>query len=77
VVATACNWAAPSQLFSFYDKGKDNQGRTMYGIENQAAFLQYNPNGNSGLIAEELGDAPLDSTWVLIDNGPATLPDLD
>ncbi|MFL6114223.1 MAG: hypothetical protein ACJ786_23120 [Catenulispora sp.] len=77
VVTAACDTGASDQLFVLHEQGKDNQGRTMYGIENQAAFLQYDPDGNSGLIAEELGDAPLDSTWVLIDNGPATLPDLD
>jgi hypothetical protein len=76
VVATACD-ARANQLFAFHNKGKDNQGRTTYAIENQSAYLQWNPTGHSGLIAEEVGDAPLLTTFVLIDRGPATLPALD
>jgi hypothetical protein len=77
VVTTACDASAKDQLFAFHKEGRDNQGRSMYGIENQSAYLQWNPQGQGGLIAEELGDAPLDSTFVLIDRGPATLPVLD
>jgi hypothetical protein len=77
VVTAACDARSKAQLFSIYDEGKDNQGRTMYGVENQSAFLQYDPNGHIGLYAEELGDASLDTTFVLIDRGPQTLPDFD
>jgi hypothetical protein len=74
VVTAACDAADQAQLFVWHNEGRDNQGRTMYGIENQSAYLQWNPQGNSGLIAEELGDASLDTTFVVIDHGKADLP---
>ena len=49
-----------------------SQGNKTYAISNSSAFLQYFPN--SGLILEELGDAPLLSTFRLVDNGPARVP---
>jgi len=77
VVTAACDSGDRTQLFQFDNEGRDNQGRTTYGIRNDDAFLQWNPTGTSGLIAEELGDAKLNTTWVAIDRGKSTVPALD
>ena len=74
VVTAACNPADDAQLFTFHQHGKDNQNRMTYAIENRGAYLQWFPTGDSGLIAEETGDAALDTTFVLIDRGPSTVP---
>jgi len=77
VVTALCDAGDRTQLFQFDNEGKDNQGRTTYGIRNGDAFLQWNPTGTRGLIAEELGDAKLNTTWVAIDRGKSTVPALD
>ncbi|RZU49784.1 hypothetical protein EV385_1538 [Krasilnikovia cinnamomea] len=74
VVTAACDTRDPAQRFTFAEHGRDNQGRMTYAIRNGDAYLQWNPTGTSGLIAEELGDGNLDTTFVLIDRGAATLP---
>jgi hypothetical protein len=76
VVATACDTSRAGQLFTIKpEKKKDSKGRPTYAISNQGAFLQV--ADGYGLIAEELGDSPLRTTYSLVDNGPATLPSLD
>jgi hypothetical protein len=45
-----------------------------YAIRNRDAFLQWNPTGTDGLIAEELGDSKLNTTFVLVDRGKSTVP---
>jgi len=73
VVATACDASRAGQLFSITEqKEKDPQGKPTYAISSQSAFLQIFPN--SGLIAEELGDAPLATTFSFVDNGPSGGP---
>ncbi|WP_422753800.1 hypothetical protein [Micromonospora sp. WMMD708] len=67
VEGTACDKSRPTQLFSIVSKGKG-----AYAISNDSAFLQFSPS--RGLILEELGDAPLRSTFRLVDNGPARTP---
>ncbi|GAA1583428.1 hypothetical protein [Actinoplanes couchii] len=68
-VATKCDKTRAGQLFTITkQKAKDN-GRPTYAISNNSAFLQYFPK--SGLIAEELGDAPLVTTFSFVDNGKA------
>jgi hypothetical protein len=74
VVTAACNPADDAQLFTFHQNGKDNQNRMTYAIDNRSAYLQWFPTGHAGLIAEETGDAALDTTFVLIDRGPSTVP---
>ena len=70
VEATACDTRRDGQLFTISRlKAKDKQGRPTYAISNEGAFLQVFPR--TGLIAEELGDAPLLTTYAFIDNGPA------
>jgi hypothetical protein len=76
VVAAACDTSRPGQLFTITtQKPKDKSGHPTYAISNQDAFLQISPQ--HGLIAEELGDAPLRTTYAFADNGPAALPNLD
>ncbi|WP_430788403.1 hypothetical protein [Actinoplanes sp. G11-F43] len=69
LVATKCDQKRAGQLFTITKlKAKDN-GRPTYAISNSSAFVQYFPK--SGLIAEELGDAPLMTSFSFVDNGPA------
>ncbi|MFJ8686226.1 hypothetical protein [Micromonospora wenchangensis] len=67
VEGTACDKRRPAQLFTIVGKGGG-----AYAISNDSAFLQFSPS--RGLILEELGDAPLRSTFRLVDNGPARTP---
>lgn len=65
VVAATCDTTRAGQLFDISrQKGK----APTYAISSQSAFLQVFPDG---LIAEELGDAPLATTYEFVDNGPA------
>jgi hypothetical protein len=75
VEAAACDAGRAGQLFTITrQQAKTKDGSPTYAISNRGAFLQVFP---SGLIAEELGDAPLKTTFAFVDNGPATLPALD
>jgi hypothetical protein len=75
VEAAPCDAGRAGQLFTITrQKGKDSNGDPTYAISNRSAYLQVFP---SGLIAEELGDAPLKTTFAFVDNGPSTLPSLD
>ncbi|BFU42844.1 hypothetical protein [Krasilnikovia sp. MM14-A1004] len=74
VVTAACDASDPAQRFVFAEHGRDNQQRMTYAVRNGDAYLRWNPTGTSGLIAEEIGDGTLDTTFVLIDRGAATLP---
>ena len=72
VVAAACDSARAGQLFTITPvEAEDRQGRQTYGISIQGAFLQVFPR--TGLIAEELGDAPLKTTYAFVDNGPLSV----
>ena len=68
VEATACDTRRAGQLFTITRQRADDRGRPTYAISNQGAFLQVFPR--TGLIAEELGDAPLKTTYAFVDNGP-------
>lgn len=69
VAATACDAGKADQLFTI-DAVK---GRN-YSIANGDAFLQLSPQ--YGIIAQELGDAPLTTTFAFVDSGASTLPKL-
>jgi len=73
VVTAACDAGEPTQLFTFEAAGTDDEGRTTYAVRNRDAFLQWHPLGDFGLVAEELGDSPLETTFTLQDQGAATL----
>jgi len=74
VVTAACDPADDTQLFKIEQHGKNDQKRMTYAIQNRGAYLQWNPTGPSGLIAEELGDATLGTTFVITDRGASTVP---
>jgi hypothetical protein len=64
VEAAVCAADNPDQQFTIAAQGKKT-----YAIRNGSAFLRY--SRTHGLILEELGDAPLTTTFRLVDNGPA------
>jgi hypothetical protein len=75
VVTATCAPADNSQLFTFEQNGKDEQNRMNYGIANNGSvYLQWSPTGNSGLVAQETGGYLPDTTFVLVDRGPSTVP---
>lgn len=67
VEGAVCDAGNPDQQFTITARAKKT-----YAISNDSAFLQYSPT--AGLILEELGDAPLLSTFRFVDNGPARTP---
>ncbi|MEU7615213.1 hypothetical protein AB0B27_03750 [Micromonospora rifamycinica] len=67
VEGAVCDARKATQQFTIASAGKG-----AYAISNSSAFLQFSPS--RGLILEELGDAPLRSTFRLVDNGPARTP---
>ncbi|MFF4880397.1 hypothetical protein [Micromonospora sp. NPDC000668] len=67
VEGAVCDTANPGQQFTITASGKG-----AYAISNESAYLQH--SATSGLILEELGDAPLRSTFRFVDNGPARRP---
>lgn len=73
LVATPCDTSRKGQLFTITEQ-KKVAGRPAYSISVAGAFLQVGP---SGLIAEELGDGPVKTTFSFVDNGPASQPVLD
>ncbi|GIF30807.1 hypothetical protein [Actinoplanes utahensis] len=69
VGSAACDAGKADQLFTIDAvEGKN------YSIANGDAFLQL--SGKYGIIAQELGDAPLTTTFNFVDNGASTLPKL-
>jgi hypothetical protein len=64
VEGVACDATNPDQQFTITPEGDGT-----YAISNDSAFLQFSES--RGLILEELGDAPLLSTFWFVDNGPA------
>jgi len=73
VVTADCDAGDNKQLFHIAKEGKDDQGRMTYSISNAAAYLQWDPNGSAGLIAEEVGDGVTETTFVAIDRGRSTV----
>jgi hypothetical protein len=68
VNSATCKASDVEQVFTI-DKVKGGS----YAISNRSAYLQ---ETSSGLIAEELGDSELQTTFKLVDNGKATLAPL-
>jgi hypothetical protein len=71
VAAAACDAGRAGQLFTIAKAEKTDNGRPTYAISNQGAFLQL--SAKYGLIAEELGDSPLPTTFAFVDNGKSPL----
>lgn len=74
VVTAACDADEPTQLFTFEESGRDEDGRTTYAVRNRSAFLQWHPLGATGLVAEAVGNSRLETTFSLQDQGAAALP---
>lgn len=75
VEAAACDTGRAGQLFTITRQPAGGRGGDpTYAISNRDAYLQVS---GSGLIAEELGDAPLRTTYAFVDNGPAVLSSLE
>jgi hypothetical protein len=74
VVTAACDAGEPTQLFTFDVAGKDDEGRITYAIRNRDAFLHWHPLDDFGLVAEQVGDSSLATTFTLQDQGAAALP---
>ncbi len=68
-VAATCDATRAGQLFDITRQQAKDNGLPTYAISNRSAYLQNFPS--SGLIAEELGDAPLLTTFSFVDNGAA------
>jgi hypothetical protein len=68
VEGAVCDAANPGQRFTITAKGNG-----AYAISYESAFLQHS-SSTGRLILEELGDAPLLSTFRFTDNGPARRP---
>ncbi len=71
VVAQRCAADDNNQLFTLMPRGTKD-GRPAYAVRNGDAYLQSSRSGD-GLIAEELGDGTLQTTFDLVDQGPANL----
>jgi hypothetical protein len=69
VVAAACDTRRAGQLFGITGADGTEDGLPTYAIDNQGAFVQLSPQ--HGVIAEELGDSPLRTTYTFVDNGAA------
>jgi hypothetical protein len=69
VVVAECDATAPTRRFAIDDLGPDNQGRTMYAIRHGDAYLRWRPGGPAGFVADRLGGAPPDTTFVMVDQG--------
>jgi len=67
VEGAVCDSKNPAQRFTITASGKG-----AYAISNRSAYLQHSPT--RGIILEEVGDAPLRSTFRFVDNGPARRP---
>jgi hypothetical protein len=72
VVTKACDVADPSQRFTI-----ERESAAGYAISSDSAYLQWFRYGKNGLIAQELGDQTLQTTFTFTDRGKATLPILD
>lgn len=75
IVAAACDTSRSGQLFTIAEREDGADGEPAYSIANGDAYFQY--FGETGLIAQEIGDATLDTFFTFVDNGPSPLPDLD
>ncbi len=73
VVAAVCDTSATGQLFRITPQDREVDGLPTYAIAAEGgAFLQISEQ--RGLIAEELGDSELRTTFSFVDNGPTPPP---
>ena len=74
VVAAACAPGDDAQLFALDPNDADVTNRANYAIGIDSVYLQWDPAGKSGLVAAETGGYLPDTTFVLTDRGPSTVP---
>jgi hypothetical protein len=72
IVTAACDAGDPAQRFTI-----EGQNPSGYAISAGSAYLQWFRYGTNGLIAQELGDQTLETTFTFTDRGKANLPVLD
>ncbi len=73
VVAAVCDAGAAGQLFRITREDREVDGLPTYAIAGEGGtFLQVSEQ--EGLIAEELGDSGLRTTFSFVDNGPTPPP---
>lgn len=76
LVGVACDPGSDDQQFTF-GKERTVAGRASYSLRTAAGFVQASKDPDFGVYAQELGDAPLESTFALVDDGAVTAPALD
>jgi hypothetical protein len=76
VVIDACDLGDPRQMITIKEAGKDNQDRMTYTLRNGDRYLTYDPLGEDGFAAQDLGGKDPESTYVFIDRGESTIPEL-
>ncbi|MFB9545301.1 hypothetical protein [Micromonospora sagamiensis] len=77
VVAAGCDTSSAGQLFTLERmRATDKQGRPTYAIRG-AGNVRLGTTASSGLVAQAAGDGGPETTFAFVDNGKATLPELD
>jgi hypothetical protein len=76
IVIDACDFGDPRQMITIREAGTDNQDRMTYTLRNRDRYLTYDPLGDDGFTAQDLGGREPDSTYVFIDRGASTIPTL-
>jgi hypothetical protein len=76
IVTAACDFGDRKQRITITEAGYDNQGRMTYTLRNGDRHLTYDPVGEDGFAAQNLGGEPSLSTYVFIDRGESTIPEL-
>ncbi|MET8278521.1 serine/threonine-protein kinase [Micromonospora sp. NPDC005174] len=70
LVGAEC-YATAATVFAISREGKDDKGRTSYAIvSDEYGVVQWSPT-KKAIYVEHLGDAPLDTTFSLVDRGAA------
>jgi hypothetical protein len=83
VVTAACDVGAAAQLFEFVDSGNNAEGNPTFAIRNgERTYFVLDPlgeidPGGGGLVAQDIGVETLDTAFLLVDQGKASLPNLD
>jgi hypothetical protein len=76
IVTAACDFGDRKQRITITEAGRDNQDRMTYTLRNGDRHLTYDPVGEDGFAAQNLGGEPSQSTYVFIDRGESTIPEL-
>jgi hypothetical protein len=83
VATTACDTRVAAQIFVFGDAGKNGEGKATYAIGTGAStYFVLDPQGKidpdgGGLVAQDIGVEKLDTTFILVDQGKAGMPNFD